>query len=294
MADSRKVIFILGSGHCGSTLLDLILGSHSTARSLGELSYLSKENAKQALTGSKYNVDEATAFYWDEEVVDFIAGQFAREKDLTHRLRHKLAAGWNRNRYAIYQRIFDKEEGTTVLVDSSKDPFYIRRSVAQLKGRDITPYVLFVHRDPRGVINSQYRKKPGITFEQHIARHATAMKGIETYYDALYTAKMKVSYEAFCQDPQYAIEQIVAWCGMPFEPAMLSFWKHDHIFLAGNSGPRTLIARFRDKVSRQRNMSDNKMYYFNHDLGIQLDERWRSELTEEQQQKVSQRFALPQ
>ena len=32
-----KVAFILGTGHCGSTLLDLILGSHSKLFSLGEV-----------------------------------------------------------------------------------------------------------------------------------------------------------------------------------------------------------------------------------------------------------------
>ena len=31
-----KVVFIMGAGHCGSTLLDLIVGSHSNAFSLGE------------------------------------------------------------------------------------------------------------------------------------------------------------------------------------------------------------------------------------------------------------------
>ena len=34
----RKVVFILGSGHCGSTLLDLMLGAHSRIVGLGEMS----------------------------------------------------------------------------------------------------------------------------------------------------------------------------------------------------------------------------------------------------------------
>ena len=32
----RKVIFVMGPGHCGSTLFDLIMGSHSDVFSLGE------------------------------------------------------------------------------------------------------------------------------------------------------------------------------------------------------------------------------------------------------------------
>ena len=32
-----KIVFIIGTGHCGSTLLDLLLGSHSKAISLGEV-----------------------------------------------------------------------------------------------------------------------------------------------------------------------------------------------------------------------------------------------------------------
>jgi hypothetical protein len=38
-----KVIFILGSGHCGSTLLDLILDSHSKVFSVGEIGDLRKQ-----------------------------------------------------------------------------------------------------------------------------------------------------------------------------------------------------------------------------------------------------------
>jgi len=35
--DNKQVVFVMGAGHCGSTLLDLILGSHSECFSLGEL-----------------------------------------------------------------------------------------------------------------------------------------------------------------------------------------------------------------------------------------------------------------
>ena len=34
---ARTVVFIMGAGHCGSTLLDLMLGSHPESFSLGEL-----------------------------------------------------------------------------------------------------------------------------------------------------------------------------------------------------------------------------------------------------------------
>ena len=38
----NQIVFIMGPGHCGSTLLDLILGSHSDCFSLGEVFRLSE------------------------------------------------------------------------------------------------------------------------------------------------------------------------------------------------------------------------------------------------------------
>ena len=37
----KKVAFIMGPGHCGSTLLDMMLGSHTNAFSLGEIHRMS-------------------------------------------------------------------------------------------------------------------------------------------------------------------------------------------------------------------------------------------------------------
>ena len=48
---SPKYIFIAAAGHSGSTLLDLLLGSHSKIESLGEISYLPKNWALNEVCG---------------------------------------------------------------------------------------------------------------------------------------------------------------------------------------------------------------------------------------------------
>src|SRR3954447_898046 len=40
MRNVQKLVYILGTGRCGSTLLDLMLGSHPLIHSTGELDYL--------------------------------------------------------------------------------------------------------------------------------------------------------------------------------------------------------------------------------------------------------------
>ena len=63
----RAVVFVLGSGHCGSTLLDLILGSHSEAFSLAEFIHISRLiDTPEPERGPVCAICEGSCPFWDE------------------------------------------------------------------------------------------------------------------------------------------------------------------------------------------------------------------------------------
>ncbi|NES02117.1 MAG: sulfotransferase [Okeania sp. SIO2F4] len=121
--DHKKVIFIFGIGRSGSTLLDLMLGSHPQTFSLGEISKLPKFVKKgkrnlAALEESRFWIDN----FDEAELKRFAAGIS------NHRLNKYIPLKIERfvrglvgkdNILNPYTILFEKTK-TQILVDSSK------------------------------------------------------------------------------------------------------------------------------------------------------------------------------
>lgn len=64
-----KLIYILGLGHSGSTLLDLILGSHSKLESVGEIKNLEEYIKNEKLCSCGKKISECD--YWDNVISNY-------------------------------------------------------------------------------------------------------------------------------------------------------------------------------------------------------------------------------
>lgn len=161
-----KLIYIVGYGHSGSTLLNLILGSSKKVYSLGEMASL------------KYCLEKTFVkrFFENRKLLctcgnDFFSCEFWR--DLKNNINSKALYHPGINKFLLFlsiilkvkkdfeeEKLFEillkkakkfKTEEVEYLLDSSKDPFRLLY-LKMIKNIDLT--VLYVIRDGRGVINS--------------------------------------------------------------------------------------------------------------------------------------------
>jgi hypothetical protein len=288
--NNRKVVFIMGNAHSGSTLVGLILGSHSQMFGLGELSML-HEYVDQPYQGfpKLCYVCEGECEFWNKRVPFPVLRRYFSRKNLLAR----VVSTASRYHRSIYDHLFEWT-GYNVMVDYSKPVKWIRRQLQpSYHWQKMTPYLLYLARDGRAVVNSQLRKYPDKKMEDEAARWKHNIERMNDLYDEFAPAqRFTLSYEQLTTQPTEVAKAVCDWLHLDFEPSMLSYWEHDHHATAGNLGTRSLIFRYRTEFADQPKATAEIVpeqfkarhgdYYDRLGLAIKPDLRWRNELSEEQ------------
>jgi hypothetical protein len=229
-----KVIFILGSGHCGSTLLDLILDAHSKVVGVGEMHSQSPSMQctclrpmtdcpfwTHALAGTapkRADIYRSKAgFLWNVPAFSYVAGH---ETVDTGAFRTRIVAA--------YARMLEGERAE-VIVDSSK---CVERAYLLAADPQIEPVVVHLVRDARAVTWSYLRKYKKlmpyflIWFLENVKVEIfkRRFKGVELF----------VRYEDLVQYPERELTRILKAVDLGFEPAMLDFAAAEHHQIGGN------------------------------------------------------------
>ena len=285
----KKVVCLMGTGHCGSTLLDLIIGSHSDVFSLGEFHAIYR--TMQNLQGHSPRicvVCQGECEFWNKQASLPVLNIYYSRKTKLNALAGKLA----RYVYNPYHFIF-KWSQKPVVVDSSKNPWWFRSQFTPAYARkDIEQYLIYVCRDGRAVVNSYLRKYP----EKGVVAITESWKkqvlSMNRFYDQFPDdKKMKVYYEALALNPEQTIRSVCDCIGVEYEPQMLRYWEHEHHHIFGNAGTNRMIVKFREQqaataetnsewMKKHGEFFDNQ-YYESQGLAIKLDERWKTEFTPE-------------
>lgn len=203
MRAHRLTIGICGAGHSGSTLLGLVLGSHSEVFYAGE--------TEKTRKGCK--ICGAECPVWS---------RFAPHPDL----------------YEAIARIV----GKAVIADSSKPVRWIDQRVAELDRLGVPHKLVYLARDGRAVVNSRVRKYGDAeeAIAQWIAQiEATealiARRGEENV--------LRVRYEELVTSPEENVKRVCAFAGLTYEPSMLRYEEHEHHPIGGNTGTQSIVAR---------------------------------------------------
>jgi hypothetical protein len=285
----RKVVFIIGSGHCGSTILGLILGSHPNVFSLGEFKTVSTR-----LKDIKNNIPQICGIcmdkckFWNDTVpLSLLKFYFFRSQRI--KFFDSILNRINPFLINIYSKIFEYTK-TSILIDSSKSVPWVKQ---QLKPwyywKEIEPYLVYICRDGRAVVNSFLRKYP----ERGIKNLTKEWKGhtieINKFYQSFSVdRKLKVFYEELATSPNEVIKNICNFLSLDYIDNILKFWKYDnHHDIGGNLGARSLI--FNYKKNRNNIYEDiskefkglRKSYYQRIGLNIKIDLSWQEELSKE-------------
>ncbi|MCP4035651.1 MAG: sulfotransferase [bacterium] len=253
------IIYITGLGHSGSTLLDLLLDSHSQTRSVGELAPLSsaaREGHRESVLRKRRCVCGAASKFecpfWGE--VD----RRLRKEHGTSLLEIDVGApdrdAFIHNNQVLYATLA-AVSGCRFVIDSSKRRRRLKRLIET--GFDVRPIHLV--REPHGVVYSNVRK--GRSWFDHTIHYNR--QTIQTHRLLADHHHLFVRYEDLATDPEATVRRIVAWLGLDFEPEQMQWNTAEHHNLAGN---------------RMR---------FSGDATIRFDREWKSGLSFLQRQAIS-------
>lgn len=234
-----KVIYLMGAGHVGSTILDIVLGTHPHIESLGEISkfhrfgWLCDDNRKCACGASVYDCS-----FWlqvrqkwadmigDDDVGRYLALQKRFEDSRSGWVRllwsnYKPPSEFTeymRKTEALYEAV-QQVSGKHYLVDSSLSP---RRAYVLAMNPHIDLYLIHYVRDGRGCIWSL--KKPGKQTLTKVYTPAPAWRTTKYWITAnLQSAwvfnsvreekRQMIRYEDFVTDPAMTLKKLGAWLG---------------------------------------------------------------------------------
>jgi hypothetical protein len=186
--------FVLSTVRSGSTLLRVILDSHSQIHAPQELHLRDLTVRAQ----SKYAIRALDSLGLDERGLEYL---------LWDRLLHRELSR------AGKQRLVNKTPSDVFIVDR------IRECWPDAK-------LIFLLRHPAAIAASRHATRPQDTDERNtemVLRYGNALEEARTAYDGL-----TVRYEDLARDPARTAQELCAFLGVPWEPAMLDYGKQDH------------------------------------------------------------------
>lgn len=265
-----SLIYIFGAGHCGSTLLDMLLGSHSQIIGTGELSSLAsriEDNQRNICScgRSVYNCS-----FWNKV---FTKAEIFNRSNIESF--YKLPIYNNRTNFILrksslkeqefiavnedlYQSISDCS-GKLFIVDSSEDPC---RPEILLKSQNIKIFFVHLIRDGRAVMWSFRRKqvKPLSAIGRWLADN------LKIELVKLRNSGMKcltIYYQDLALQPELCLRRILEMVDLDYEKGMLNFSQVEHHQPNGNRMRFQKDSRIQEDLSWKENLSikDRIMFY---------------------------------
>lgn len=279
------ILYIVGEGRSGSTLLDMLLGQVDSFESVGELHFIwlrgLRENQRCGC-GVAFNACN----YWNniiekfnkenntltiDELADYTSID-SMKKFPGNYLYDKLSSFSHIKKvfksYDLLYRSIASETGSNIIIDSSKSvPFAF--FLAKYSKLDIK----FIHmiRDSRAVTFSRQKKKirseitDTVEYMPTVSSWKSSLKWLSNNMVASFVIKEKpfirVTYEGFINDPKAIFDEISEFLKIP---------KADFDGLV--SSDKT------SKMSVHHTVSGNPSRFNSGDIKIELDDRWKTEM----------------
>lgn len=253
MKETIKLIYILGAGHSGSTLLDHLLSSHEQIESGGELykylpyvsDTLGVRPYDNRFCGCGDHINGCS--YW-AKVKALIQEEYGTfEIDLDNGKDTSFGA---HNRSVIKAML--KTSGKSVFCDSSKG-FLRLKNLEESKQFDIL--VIHLVRDGRAVGYSHQKKGRGFLktvyrWQKILKRH---QEGLAATFDD--SRIVRIRYEDLVENPTKYLTDILNRIGLNYTPSLLNFRAGEHHILSGNRMRWSDNQEIRKDVSYLTNVS---------------------------------------
>jgi len=218
LEEKPKVLYVMGSGRCGSTILGITLGNCAEIFFAGELHLWLGKAGRSPLSG------EERARFWGavrEQVTPTLNGPQARSLEQSTALfrlgqwrsRRRLRGAYRRVSEQLF-RATAREAAATHVVDTSHFPRRARQLQA-LEGIEL--YLLFLVRDPQSVVASYSRDEAEFprfnTVTTNIYLWLTYLLSLPVFLRHPRSRRLFVRHEAFVADPETVLQSILDFIG---------------------------------------------------------------------------------
>lgn len=244
------LVYIIGAGHCGSTLLNLCLDMHSEIIGLSEIVTLNK---KKSVTGKLSNAmsddfwGAVARLYFTRTGLSFDQVSFGFNDHSVQNM------GKYDANYTNYQALSCVQEvsGKKILADSSKH-------VGRLEGLLSCPLfnvkIVYLVRDGRAIVNSYYKKygnlRHGIRKLYRIDREVRRLSSKSEKENWCV-----VKYEDLTTDTEKVLQKLCAYTGCEFQPEMLMPTIREYKGIGGNRMRNKPISAIKIDTSWKREMT---------------------------------------
>jgi hypothetical protein len=221
-----KVIYIAGTGHSGSTLLDLMLNAHPEIVSVGELMNLHRRDNSgnghhfSCSCGAR-SLEQCGFWSRINERMQSAEGTSIAELGLRS---HTNGSGPGAG--AIYRAI-SEISGKAFVVDSSKSPARLAY-LMHVNGLDVFPIHLI--RNPKGHVYSMLRKHGG--FFKHIFWYEFVHERIRQVLKSV--PHCVVHYEDLVLKPEGTLHSVLKPLGLSFDRRQLLWAEQTKHLVGGN------------------------------------------------------------
>lgn len=228
--NAMKVIYIAGTSHSGSTLLDLMLNAHPAIISVGEILKLNRQLKPRGDKGRYVPCSCVAPSLWQ-------CPFWSRVNDHVEQSHGKSLVDFDVQGYgeldeapapnvAVFEAIAEVA-GKKIVVDSSKMPRRLSH-LMQLAALDVFPIHLI--RSPKGQIFSVMRKHGG--FLGHLVRYELVHEQVRRKLRSV--PHTVVRYEDLVRHPEATLRAILTPLGLTFHPRQLAWAEAEKHLVAGN------------------------------------------------------------
>jgi hypothetical protein len=269
-----KVIAVIGLSYCGSTLLNIIFGSHPRIYGGGELHWLLTGKEPNANYKAICRICGENCPYWTPEALEAV-----REDGF----------------YAYIARLFDKE----IIVDTSKMPAFFENISGRPSNQKLQfVYVILVKHPVRHIasfiVNLKKEQRKRLRSRRDIKLQIDT---IYEYYENLFLNLGQtfsqgpfciMQYEKMVFDPALALTPLLDILNLEYNPLMNDCYEQSHHVIGGNSAA---LYQFKNKWQGETldMISTMRQRYYAKKRGIFLDNKYLEALTPDEVKWIQKR-----
>lgn len=219
-----KLVYIVGRGHVGSTLLELMLNAHPLVVSGGEIKVVHSAAQRGDKAKCTCGKPASTCPFWSSvsDALDRGGGPSLALIETKGSLTKSDVAD-----NVMMLKTIRQLTGTEVIVDSSKST---RRLRALLTSPDLEVVPIVLYRDPRGQVFSEMRKRRSLLMSIYRFRHAYR----EIVELLAGRPHLFLRYEDLVASPEATLRALMQALGLGFDPKQHDWATSEHHGLGGN------------------------------------------------------------
>lgn len=286
----KKIVFIVGAGHSGSTFLTKLLGQHSKVFGGGELSQYSNSyirSDKFCSCGEPYYICsfwKKIKLHVDTESLKISKAVQKNIKPVDYLLfilsllfnlkfkpsrHHKIIQDY----LLLYENILENID-REIIIDSSKNFF---NAIVLASQKKYKCQFIFLHRDGRAVLNSYQKKvvkfnlkEQTKVFKRKTPLPVSIIRGWKrANYQGLLLrfvrpfSSIKICHEKIVTEPIKQIKMLNNFMDIRYEEKQLNFAKEDHILGGNSSRVNTKRVDSEDVYKWEKTLSNENLRLFN-------------------------------